>query len=284
MPFTGKQTWLVLLLAIIVMLATSACSSGPSAPKMGTPAFYWQAAGETFAKADYLKTADHLEKLTKTDNEFTERAIPWRLIVTAGMTHGYMELADAAETGARMNRAKPTPFRTLTAESRALAGQRALQYAEVFLKFAKRDPAQPIPLDFSFPSGSASTPPDLNRLGNGIMLSEVQIENLRKRLIEQEIVLSVCKGVGATDDVAKAQSGFQAGNVKIPHDVFALAAATHMQEIADLFSRKKLDQPERLELFCNEAADAIKSIKPSKETKALTAKIEKTLKEAKKKD
>ena len=63
--------------------------------------------------------------------------------------------------------------------------------------------------------------------------------------------------------------------------MFALATVKYLHDQAQLFGRTKLDQPERLELFCNQALSALKTVKPTKETKDLTAKIEKTLKSAK---
>jgi hypothetical protein len=281
MLFTEKRSCSLFFLAIIVILVATSCSSGPPAPKMGTPPFYWGAAGETFAKADYLKAADHLEQLVKTDNEYTQRALPWRLALTAGMTNAYAELADVFETGSRANRSNPTPFRKNMAENRALAGRRALQFAETFLKFNKGDHTQDVPLDFTFPTGSANKPFELTKIGNGVPLPDTQLETVQRRAVERAVLLATAAVVGAPDDVAKAQSIFQAGNVKVPHDVFALAMVKYLHEQAQLFTRAKLDQPERVELFCNQALETLKHLKPSKETKELTAKVEKTLKTTK---
>lgn len=281
MFFTEKRSCSISFLAIFVILVATSCSTGPPAPKMGTPPFYWGAAGETFAKADYLKAADHLEQLVKTDNEYTQRALPWRLVLTAGMAKSQAELADIFEAGSRANRGNPTPFRRQMIELRTMAGRRALQFAETFLKFTKGDHTQDIPLDFVFPTGNANKPLEIEKIGNGAPPSETQVESVRRRSIERGVLLATCEAVGAPEDVAKAQSIFKAGNVKVPHDVFALAMVKYLHEQAQLFTRSKLDQPERLELFCNEALETLKTIKPSKETKDLTAKIEKTLKSAK---
>src|SRR5882762_656532 len=77
-----------------------ACSSS-SAPEPGTPAYYWAAAKETFAANDYVKTTEHLDKLLASDNDYTARALPWRLILTSGMVRGYMDVADNCEYGVR---------------------------------------------------------------------------------------------------------------------------------------------------------------------------------------
>ena len=76
-----EQRVIAILGAIPVILIANSCSTGPEPARMGTPPFYWLAAKETFTAADYVKTNNHLEQLTKSDNEFTSRALPWRLVL-----------------------------------------------------------------------------------------------------------------------------------------------------------------------------------------------------------
>src|SRR6266481_6182850 len=89
----------ILVLPCFVLISCS----GDNAPQQGTPAFYWAAAKETFAAKDYVKTVQHLERLDAGDSEFTARARPWLLIMTSGMSRGYMDLADNFEAGSRTN-------------------------------------------------------------------------------------------------------------------------------------------------------------------------------------
>src|SRR6188508_2519202 len=79
-----------ILLAIPVATAglTFSCSSS-AGPQPGTPAYFWSAAKETFAASDYVKTSEHLDKILASDNEYTARARPWRLILASGMARGY---------------------------------------------------------------------------------------------------------------------------------------------------------------------------------------------------
>ena len=268
----------VIAAAIAVILIATSCSTGPEPPRMGTPGFYWQAAKETFAAADYVKANSHLEQVIKTDNEFTARALPWRLVLTAGMAKGYGELADTYEAGARANKINPTPFRRQTSEYRSAAGHLALQFGETFLKFSKTRYEQNIPLTFSFPTGSTAPVQELSKIGFGAALPPAVAESVPKRVIERAVVLAACGALGARDDVAKAQAVFQPGNPQAPRDVFVLALANNLFDLSDLFSRSKLDQPDRVQLFSNEALDVLKTIQETKETKDLTARIQKALK------
>jgi hypothetical protein len=63
--------------------------------------------------------------------------------------------------------------------------------------------------------------------------------------------------------------------------VFALAIVNNLHDQGKLFGRGKLDRPERLELFCNQALEALKTVEETKETKKLASDITRTLKRAK---
>src|ERR1035438_6931283 len=59
-PMTTKRIAVVLTLIAAISVLIS-CSSGPSAPETGTPAFYWQRVREVYAAGDYMKTLQHLD-------------------------------------------------------------------------------------------------------------------------------------------------------------------------------------------------------------------------------
>jgi hypothetical protein len=57
--------------------------------------------------------------------------------------------------------------------------------------------------------------------------------------------------------------------------------ATAMFDLSQLYSRQKLDDPEKFKTLCTRAQEALKTIPESKATKDLSAKIDKTLKASK---
>lgn len=263
------------------LLMMTSCSAESDAVKVGTPAFYWSGAKETYAAGDYVKTIDHLENLAKTQNEFTTRAMAWELILTSGMSRGYIELADNFEYGAKANRMNATAFRRQTTAFRTYANTLALQFAHTYQEFLKTNKDPEITLDFTFPTGSAIASPQLTKIGNGEMLSPAIVDDVRRAHLLTSVVLQSCRTAGAPDDVAKAQEIFRTSPVKIPRDVFLLAMADTLHEQAKLYVRAKLDQPDRVQFFTTQAADTLKQIPESKATKALSEKIQKTLKSAK---
>lgn len=276
----AKQTLLLCVIITISLLAFS-CSSGPTPPAKGTPAFYWTAAKETFVSGDYIKTNEHLSQLCRTDNEYTARAEPWKIILETGMAKGYMELADRFEYGARANRANPTPFRRQMSQYRTFAGQLALQAGETVHKFQDRNKDPKIILEFSYPTGSAAEIPQLNRIGQGILIQPAEIEDLANRTVHRAVLLSTCAAIGAPDDTAKTQEAFKTGRTEVAREVFLLAVANSLYDISKVYSREKLDQPQRLKVLCDEALEALQGLPESKKSKDLKAKIEKTLKQAK---
>ena len=264
---------LVGLLAVAMILMLAACSMGPTAPEKGTPEFYWQAANETFLAADYLKTADHLEHIANSQNAFTARALPWKLVLTSGLANGFMDLADNYEYGARANKANPTPFRRRVSDYRGMAGRISLQFAETFLKFLdNKDPE--IVLAFPFPTGSSGQVVGLTKIGNGIFPSEAEAETVQTRTLERTVLHAVAAAVGAGEDTAKARALFTGAD-------FILAMATALYNQSQLYGPRKLDTPEKTKLFASHALDAAKTLPETKESKALIVKIQAALKKLK---
>jgi hypothetical protein len=274
------QAFSILVILSSILMMTS-CSSSSDALKVGTPAFYWSGAKETYAAGDYVKTVEHLENLARTENEFKARAMPWELILTSGMAKGYMELADNFEFGAKANRGNAAAFRRQMITFRTYANTLALQFAHTYQEFAKTNKDPEITLDFTFPTGSAISSPQLTKIGSGELLSPSIVDDIRRAHLMTTVLLQACRAVGAPDDVAKAQEVFKTTPAKIPRDAFFFAMANALHDQAGLYVRAKLDQPDRVQYFAAQATDTLKQIPESKDTKVLAARIEKTVKAAK---
>jgi hypothetical protein len=256
------------------------CSSGPAKPEKGTPGYYWQAALETYAAGDYAKTLEHLDGVLATDNEFTSKALPWALVLRSGTVAGYMELADDYTIGARTNKSDPSSFRRHVSDYRGAANRIALQFAENF-KIERLKDAQ-IPLAFGFPRGSGAPVAGLNKVTNGILLPDPEVEAMQKRVLERGVVLAASRAVGAADDSAKAAAIFKGPNAQVDRTVFMLAMAQTLYDDSQLYVPNKLDIPDKLNIFCARAQQALSGLPESKESKDLGAKIDKALKKAKK--
>ncbi|HKW99139.1 MAG TPA: hypothetical protein VJN43_15475, partial [Bryobacteraceae bacterium] len=67
-------------------------------------------------------------------------------------------------------------------------------------------------------------------------------------------------------------------NLTVPRSEFILSMAGTLFDESQLYSMRKLDDPEKLKIFCNRALDALKSVPETKQTKELSTKISKSLK------
>lgn len=281
MPRSKIQLLLALPL-IVAFIGLVACSTAPPGPKAGTPAFYWQAAKETWAARDYMKTLDHLAQVSRTENEFALNAMAMRLVVNSGLIRAYMDLAENFETGARANVFKPMPLRKVSSDYMKQAEIRALDFGETYLKFAKAlGQLEKVKLDFAFPDADMTEIREIKKIVAGTLPDDATISSVERRKIQQSLALAVAAAVGAPNDIAKARAAFESGSAEVPRETFTMAMANNLYDQATLFSRKKLDNPQRVELFVNEAKDALKGVKESKETKSLQAKLDKLLKESK---
>jgi hypothetical protein len=231
-----------------------------------------------FAAGDYVKTNDNLGQLTRSENEFKARALPWKLVVASGMAQGYMELAKYYEYGARAKKDNPTPFRKHVNLYRGNASQLAMQFAEAFQQFQQTVKDEKIKLEFSLPPGSAAEIQQLKKVSSGMLLQQSEMDDLERRSLTRGVLLAICRAIGAGQDTAKAQQVFKSGPVEIDRPTFLLAMANSMADQSELFARDKLDRPDRVELFSKQALEALKGIPETKETKALAAKVQKSLK------
>jgi hypothetical protein len=259
-------------------LLTFSCSSGPAAPEKGTPAFYWNAAKETFGTGDYSKTLDHLDNLMKKDSEYRAQAYPWYLVLSTGMAHGYMELADRFETGAKANKTSPSDFRRQVSNYRRSARELTMGFVEAFDNFQKANSDAEVTLAFPYPSGSPGEPPTIARVASGILPPEAEIETAQNTELKRTVLLATARATGSEDDTTKAQALFKTTPVKVPRATFVEAMAMAMYDHAMLFDKKKMDEPNRMELMLTRASAALKGIPENKSIKDLSGKIDKAQK------
>jgi hypothetical protein len=268
--------WFVIFAVSLTLIS---CSSGPAGPEKGTPAFYWQAARETFAAGDNMKALEHLDRLID-DKEYGAKALPWSLVLASGMATGYADLADQYETGARANKADPSWFRRHVGEYRTSAKQLALQYADRYAKWGQST-ADPVPLAFGLPKGTATQSAQFTRVGSGLALPQADVELAMATSVQRGILMAACRAAGAPDDPAKGEAVLKNADASVPRATFALAMANSLYTLSQIYVSSKADEPEKLKIFCERADEALKAAPDSKDKKDLAAKIDKALKKKK---
>jgi hypothetical protein len=267
-----------LVLAALVVSLVACSSSAPASAQKGTPEFYWGAARDTMAAKDFNKSLDHLGQLLKADNPYSAKATPMYLALASGMAAGYAELADNWEAGARMNKANSMPFRKQVSDYRNAANRLQLDYAEKFEKFEAGRKDEPVALAFVAPPGSSAFVAGLSKIGNGILPSSTEAEDVQNKVLERNVLLAVAKATGSAGDVSKAREMLKDGNATVGKDVFMSAMANTLYDASQLYGDMKLNQPDKMKFFCTHALAALKSAPDSKDKKELETKIQTAVK------
>jgi len=159
--------------SLLLALAFSACSSGPSAPRMGTPEWYWSAAREQFAIAAYTKTQEHLGKIVDSNSPLQARAATWRLVVLAGMARGHRDVARAYLDGSEAAKTQSAEFHVVVNDMRRYSRQYSISLAEEVMRLQKdMGNEEKYTLDFPFPIGSPLEVPALATIRKGFLPPE----------------------------------------------------------------------------------------------------------------
>jgi hypothetical protein len=267
-----------LICIVLLSVLLTACSSAPKGPAPGTPAFNWLAAQDAYKNGDYVKANDILTQLAKSDNEYSDRARPWALIVSQGLASAYLDLAGKFEEGAKRNRSNPTPFRRQMADYNSKAVATALQYVETAHHFLDANKAKDVTLALDFPKGSLDEPAQLKKISAGQPIPDAEMVGVENEMLKRGVLSALCKAVDAKGKPEKAQAMFQQGEAKVPGNTFVFALANGLYEVSEFFGPKKLDQPHRIKVLFQEASEALALIPANKETKDLSKKIADTRK------
>jgi hypothetical protein len=180
-------------------------------------------------------------------NEYRSRAIPWSLVLTAGMAAGYMELADDYTVGAHNDKSDARGFRRKANEYRTTASPLALRFAQNVEKMDQL-PAGAVPVAFPMPKGSAAISAVLTRISKGEPISQADVEKAQVLAIERNVLLAAWDAVGAPNDMAKAEDVLTHVSTA-SHVTFGKAIAKLLDRESGLYARNALDEPEKVAIL-----------------------------------
>ena len=261
------------------LLLTASCGSkGPEPPKPGSPAFVWAVAQDSYKAGDYLKTNEGLDQLLGGKSDFVARAAPVKLVLGAGLAQGYIELADKFETGTKATRSNPAVFRKQMSEDRRLARAVAMQVLEAAHQHMNNWKDPNVTFDFPFPAGSVEEAAGLSKVTSGMQLPAAEVDKMARQMLQRGVVRVASRVAGFPNDAGKARAAFKPEDTQLPREQFVLALVNTLHEISGLFGPKKMNEPDRLKMFYQEALAGLETLPPSKEKKDLTDKIQKALK------
>jgi hypothetical protein len=261
--------------AALFLTGCAADTRSAAPPKPGTLGHAWYTANEAWKTGDYDKALQHLSRLAVAQSEYRERARHWAILTAAGVADGYRELADAYESGSRVNKALATEYRRRTLELRNAANNAAMVYAETIHDMLGKEKDLKLKFDVPFPTGSASEPAQLSRIGKGMPVQPADHDAVKAAMAARGVVRFATALGSAEGDAEKAKAQFASP----ARDVAAAAVARNLIGLADLYCNRKLDMPKRGNALCTEAEEAIALLPASsKERKELESKLKTEMK------
>lgn len=259
----------------LILTGCSAEQRADAPPKPGTIAHSWYTANEAWKAGEYDKVVQHLSRLAVAQSEYRDRSRQWVIVAAAGVADGYRELADAYESGSRINKDLALEYRRKAMELRNAANNAAVLYAETVHDMMGTEKDLKLKFDFPFPVGSDSEPAQLTRISKGIPVQAADHGAVMQAMATRGVVRFAAAIASENGDEEKAKAQFASP----PREVAIAAVATNLIGLADLYCNRKLDLPRRGNALCTEAKEAVELLPAdSKKRKELEAKLKQEFK------
>jgi tetratricopeptide (TPR) repeat protein len=275
MSVRALSSFRILGAAAASLLLVSCGESGPKPPQPGSAAFNWNAAKAAYAAGDYAKAQDLFLRLTKSD-EYKAQARPAAITLSAALASAYGELAEKFEEGAKKTRGNQLPFRRHAGAYKAKAVTAGKQYLEISRGFAEVSKAQEVPMVLEIPkNASLEHPGQYQKLSTGAIIPDAEVATVEGQVIQHDLSEDLSAMLGAPKDLDKARAAYQNGEAKIPGPAYMMSQARALNQIAEMFGPKKLNQSNvMIKAAYDEAETALALVKDGgKEAKDLTKKI-----------
>lgn len=260
---------LPLAAALCVSLVSCSESGKPQPPKPGTPPFFWAAANNAWQKGNFEVAADRLRDITASQNEYTARAQVWLMAISTGLAQAEMEWSNVLDEGRLKARDSKFDYRRHISAARSSAGQYAMRAIEVAHDSVPKVKDPEVALEFKPLAGSAEMPPDLARLSQGYPVQPVDLDKFHRLMLTRGVIQACNRLAGVATDPEKT---------KTTRDAYMLHVSKELMDLTALYAPKKLDQPARIKLLCDESKEALSMIPESAETKKLQKRIDEAVK------
>jgi hypothetical protein len=168
------------------------------------------------------------------------------------MADGYIKLADRYTAGSKLNKTNPRAFRLKASEYRATANRLALRFAQSVDKIGQV-PLGTLPLAFSLPNGNASEPVLLAKIAAGIEVPVADAQAAEAQAVQHYVLMSACLAAGAPNDMAKAEEILSQPAAGTSRAIFGNAIAYMLETESKMYTRDKLDEPQKLAIFHDRA-------------------------------
>jgi hypothetical protein len=252
---TTQQNWITGLAVAAGLLA----GCGEPGPARGSAEWYLDSAMASYNEGDFTAALEDLEYTADGEDELAARSGVLTGILRAGLARANMQVGDALRAGVEENKdLLPLVGAQLQVADRA-ARQSIISFVEGLGKFKTAVGSGDVILEFPFPPGNREQPTSLISLKKGEEISEAQLADGIRDLLQLGVVETVSLAAGQGDNYAAAQAKFDAGPVTVPNDQFQLIVAGFLVEMSGVFTQKKMNEPKVRDVVIQRAEEWIAS-------------------------
>lgn len=237
------KTPLAVLAMALLLISCSTDGGASRGPRPDSAEWYIDAAVMNVERGDFPKALEHLDSAIDREGPAVQDAIVWKTIMTAGLTLGHREVAEACKSGIEAKPDSSASLRGVLQQAQRDSRQYAIEFLEGLGAFEKTLAEGQVALRFPFPSGSVAESPVIATVSSGDAIPEGQMADGIYHTLRRNQIRAVSEMVGAPDEPPAAQAKFDAGPPSVPEMEARLSIARYLAAMSPLFDREMLNDP-----------------------------------------
>lgn len=239
-----------ILAGAVWAVVLAACSPAPP----GTQ--YWVQAHGQYEAGDYEGTLAYLNDVLTGENDFSQRAAAWKVVILGAMTRTAIEFEQACAEGIhRVPDWESRPYKTCITQYRRYAKVRVLTLIDAVMEFEKISLAsEMVELDFPLPQASSSVSAIVNRIRVGSMATDDVLEAAVSRTIDRNVILQ-CRDITGANEASDVVEMFETLPVTTSKARFLLGVTKTLVTAAGVFEQDRLNDPGQRAMVLHKAHD-----------------------------
>lgn len=247
-----------LSLGFVGLLLTMSCGSGKPPISKNSPEYLYSEAKEAMEEVKYEKaislTSDLLQKFP--DSEFAVKARMLRVVLLAGLSSAYRDMAEAylagfEKPGPNAGKLRGTAFDYFRKQKNAALG--LIEAADYFLKDTSTTKAYVLECDF--PAREVAHNKRLDEVREGSVLDGDQRRAAEEHEVWDGMINTVSFFVGAAGDRPKAKKLLESGTRTMDRPEFIVRLGRTLLDNQKVFGRQALNDVQMFRQFYDKALE-----------------------------
>ena len=257
---TSIHDYLSTCLMAVLCLTAAGCSQQPQVDT-NTPEYLFSQVKNSIADSRYDKAIDWITDLQAQfpKSEQAEKARLLKIIILAGMSDGYRNIAAAYLSGMEAAPERYGKLRSTAFNYHRKRKSVALSLYQACDRFLKRhSPESAYALESSWPAdASAPSSEQLDQVKIGRLLDSEEQQQVEAVEVPMGVGRTLATFLGAEEDQALARKTLEQGSVDLVPSQLLLTVAQCLLDNQKLFGREGLSEFKNYSLFLREAAESL---------------------------